>query len=412
MTKPLLIASVTALCAAGIFLMPPVPAAEPAPPAAAQPAAQDAAAQAQAAIDKGLAYLKTQQKPDFSWQNPKEPPGFTALVLRAFLQDPAYKPDQPFLQKGLAKLLSFQGADGSISKDMLTNYNTAIAVTALAAANDPQYAAAIDKAVAYLKNLQWDDTLQGVKNQNERVKKDDPRFGGWGYGKHSRPDGSNLQITLDALHDAGVKPSDPAYQNAIQFVQRMQNRSESNDQPWAGNDGGFVYTPANNGESEAGEYKGPDGKRMLRSYGSMTYAGFKSLIYAGLSKDDPRVKAAWDWIGKNWTVSENPGMGAANPANAQNGLYYYFMTMGRALNAYDQPVITDAQGKEHDWRVELINQIASLQKADGSWLGEARWMEGSPVLATAYAVIALEAAQKDLKEHPVGAAAAASQPQE
>lgn len=400
MNKTVLIASVTALCTAGIFLMPPVPAAEPAPPAAAQPAGQDAAQQAQAAIDKGLNFLKTQQKPDFSWQNPKEPPGFTALALRAFLQDPAYNAKDPFVQKALAKLLSYQGPDGSITKDMLTNYNTAISVTALAAAHDPQYQAAIDKAVAYLKNLQWNDTLEGVKNQNERVGKDDPRFGGWGYGKHSRPDGSNLQITLDALHDAGVKPSDPAYQNAIQFIQRMQNRSESNDQPWAGNDGGFVYTPANNGESQAGEYKTPDGKRRLRSYGSMTYAGLKSFIYAGLSKDDPRVKAAWDWIGKNWSLDENPGMGAADPSNAQNGLYYYYMTMGRALNAYDQPIITDAQGNQHDWRVALIQKLASLQKADGSWVGEARWMEGSPVLATAYSVLALEAAQKDLKEHP------------
>ena len=32
--------------------------------------------------------------------------------------------------------------------------------------------------------------------------------------------------------------------------------------------------------------------RVLRSYGGMTYAGLKSMAYAKLTRDDPRVKAA------------------------------------------------------------------------------------------------------------------------
>ena len=66
----------------------------------------------------------------------------------------------------------------------------------------------------------------------------------------------------------------------------------------------------------------------------MTYAGLKSMIYAGLTKDDPRVKAAMEWIGKNWTLDENPGMQYADPsdpASAQSGLYYYYHTLARAL---------------------------------------------------------------------------------
>ena len=51
-----------------------------------------------------------------------------------------------------------------------------------------------------------------------------------------------------------------------------------------------------------------DGKPMLRSYGSMTYAGFKSMLYAGLSADDPRVQAAAGWISKHYDVKSNPGM--------------------------------------------------------------------------------------------------------
>jgi squalene-hopene/tetraprenyl-beta-curcumene cyclase len=209
---------------------------------------------------------------------------------------------------------------------------------------------------------------------------------------------SNTQFALEALHDAGVDCNDPAFQAALTFLARTQNHAATNDQPWAGDDGGFAYTAANKGESMAGEYVAPDGRRMLRSYGSMTYAGLKSMIYAGLTKDDPRVKAAFDWITKNWTLDENPGMRAASADVAKQGLYYYYYVFAHALDAYDQPVITDAAGQKHDWRVELIAKLASLQREDGSWTGEKRWMEDNPVLTTAYVVLALEAAQKDLAE--------------
>ena len=45
----------------------------------------------------------------------------------------------------------------------------------------------------------------------------------------------------------------------------------------------------------------------------MTYAGLKSMIYAGVKHDDPRVKAAYEWIQKHYTLDENPGMGAQRP---------------------------------------------------------------------------------------------------
>ena len=58
----------------------------------------------------------------------------------------------------------------------------------------------------------------------------------------------------------------------------------------------------------------------------MTYAGLKSMIYAGVKKDDPRVKAAYEWVQKHYTLDENPGMGG-------NGLYYYYHTFAKALDA-------------------------------------------------------------------------------
>jgi hypothetical protein len=54
----------------------------------------------------------------------------------------------------------------------------------------------------------------------------------------------------------------------------------------------------------------------------------------------------------------------------------------------------------HDWRVELIEKLASLQKPDGSWVGDKRWMEDHPVIVTSYCVMALQEIQRDLAEHP------------
>lgn len=355
---------------------------------------------ANATLEKGLGYLKSQQQPDGSWQKKSEPPAMTALVLRTFMQSGKYTSQSPEMKKGFEKLLSFQVDNGGIFKDLQGTYNTAIAITALTAANDPSFKEPIAKAVEYLKSLQWTDAVQGLPNGG-KVDEKNPNFGGWGYSKtKGRGDGSNLQTAMEALHESGLPPEDPAYKNAQKFLTRMQNLSETNDQPWTSNDGGFVYTPGNNGESMAGEYTDSSGRRLLRSYGSMTYAGLKSMIYAGLKKDDPRVKAAWEWIAKNYSVDENPGMRQNDAKFSENGLYYYYQTMARALRVYGEPVITDSLGKKHDWRIDLINKITALQKADGSWAGQERFMEANPTLASSFALLALEDALADLKEHP------------
>jgi squalene-hopene/tetraprenyl-beta-curcumene cyclase len=354
--------------------------------------------QATATVDKAFDFLKKAQKPNNSWQeNPSDPPGITALVLRAYMGDERYDADMPFLEKGFDKLLDFQQPNGGIYVDSLAEYNTAIAISALAVSKEEEYKAKLGKAVAYLESLQWSDKIQGLP---QTVGPTDPNYGGFGYGKASRADLSNTQFALEALHDAGLKPEDPAFQAALKFATRCQNLSETNDQKWATDDGGFIYSPAKGGSSPAGEYTAPDGRKLFRSYGSMTYAGLKSMIYAGLTKDDPRVKAAWAWIAKNYTVDENPGMSFNGPENAKGGIYYYYMTMARALHAYGEPIITDSQGNKHDWRVELTGKLASLQLPDGSYKGDRKWMEDNSILATSYAALALEEVRADLKEHP------------
>ncbi|HET6880373.1 MAG TPA: hypothetical protein VFI31_09470, partial [Pirellulales bacterium] len=144
-------------------------------------------------------------------------------------------------------------------------------------------------------------------------------------------------------------------------------------------DGGFYYTPAAGGSSPAGETDNGG----LRSYGAMTYAGLKSMVFAGVGPDDPRVKAAVEWARKHYTLTENPGLGEA-------GLYYYHHLFAKALHAIGQDEFVDADGIKHSWRQELIAELGRRQQSDGSWVNsDSRWLEGDPNLCTGFALLAL-----------------------
>jgi len=324
---------------------------------------------------KAIRFLKLSQAADGSWTSPKVP-GITALTIHAMLKSGVSEND-PAVKKGLAFLLKLKQKDGGIyhAQSLHRNYETSITLLALSAANkDGKYDATIKKAEAFLRGLQWDDT--------ENIKEDDTAFGGAGYGKHQRPDLSNTQFLIEALRAAGVKEDDPAMQKALKFVSRCQNlETEHNNTKFASKveDGGFYYTPAAGGTSQAGL----TANGGLRSYGSMTYAGLKSMIYAGLKSDDPRVKAAYTWIQKFYSVDTNPGLG-------QQGLFYYYHTMARTLSVIGKDTIVDGKGVTHDWRKELVDRLAATQRKNGSWLNEAdRWYEGDPNLVSAYCLMAL-----------------------
>ena len=55
------------------------------------------------------------------------------------------------------------------------------------------------------------------------------------------------------------------------------------------------------------------------------------------------------------------------------------------------PVFIDDEGEEHDWRMELIDELASRQQDNGSWLNDenGRWLEDNASLVTGYAILAL-----------------------
>ncbi len=196
---------------------------------------------------------------------------------------------------------------------------------------------------------------------------------------------------LEALHQSGLSDDDPVYRKAMVFVSRCQMLDATNDQPFVtgSDDGGFVYTPVGGGESKAGTIV-VEGKPRLRSYGSMTYAGFKSMLYARVDRDDVRIQRAMDWIRRHFTLDHNPNMPGAQ---SRQGLYYYYHVFARALQAWGEETIKDAQGVPHRWRAELCEELLARQRDDASWVNEEdRWYEGNPHLVTAYAVLALQTA--------------------
>jgi squalene-hopene/tetraprenyl-beta-curcumene cyclase len=326
---------------------------------------------------RAVNFLKTSQSDDGTWTS-NASSGVTALAVEALI-DSGVPLDDPSLAKGLKALEKFAQKDGGIyaAGTGHKNYETCVSVMALKAADaDGRYDKILARADKFLRGLQWDE--------EEGIDKADIRYGGADYGpSKKRPDLSNTQFLIDALKSMGAKDDDPSIQKAIVFVSRCQNfESAHNTTPFASkvNDGGFVYTVAAGGASPAG--KTADGG--LRSYGAMTYAGLKSMIYAGLTSSDPRVKAASEWIRRHYSVVENPGLG-------ELGLYYYYDTFAKTMAALKVNEFEDAQRDKHDWRKELAEQLFTIQQANGSWVNpKSRWMEGDPNLSTAYALLALK----------------------
>jgi squalene-hopene/tetraprenyl-beta-curcumene cyclase len=341
-------------------------------------------------IDKGLQWLKKQQDPKGYWSQP-EYPAMSGLALTAFMGDPEGRfktGSAAFIKSGYDYILQCIRPDGGIYVKSLANYNTSVCITALHLASNPAYEKVIKDARNFVVGLQGDF--------NEKGKLDSEYDGGIGYGdKYEHSDMSNTMFALESLYytrylqqnDAGdnTQLKELNWTAVKKFIERCQNLPGYNDQTWASDDpqnkGGFIYFP---GDSKAGDEELEPGKKALRSYGSISYAGLLSYIYSDMDKSDPRVIAVYDWLKKNYTLDENPGMG-------KQGLYFYYYTMAKALSQYGVNEITLSNGKKINWRKDLALKILDLQKNDGFWVNDnARWWEIDPVLVTSYVVTTLE----------------------
>lgn len=350
------------------------------------------------AIKKGVEFLESQQDSETgSWSDP-ENAAITGLAISAILGDPrledpsSVSPDSA--EKGVGFLLSQVKPDGGIYSKGLSTYNTAISMMALLQAGRG-HLPVVASARKFLVGKQQDFGDPGMG--------DHPFDGGIGYGDGSEAANmSTTQFTLGALYHskqaladtefAVASSEDLDWDAAIAFLSRCQNTQSTveyfDDKLTVREEdaGGFVYFPAST-KSDSFTIEGVDGQKRtaLRSYGSISYAGMLSFIYADMDQEDPRVQAVLGWLQKNFTLEENPGMKA-------EGLYYYYQTMAKALSLAGIQQLEEPGGNEIDWKKELALKVMSTQKSDGSWINEGsnRWMEGDPVLVTAYSLLALE----------------------
>lgn len=350
----------------------------------------------QHAIDRGLGSLWASQNTN-GWWSTADHVAPTALALSAFMGEPTgrYRTNLPAsLAKGYGFILGGAKPDGSIYRTTLINYNTSISMMALVAANNPGYDEKLRRGRAFLVKSQTD--------LGEPGKADSPFDGGVGYGdKYAHSDMNNTLTALEALYytrhlDADKNPAgrqDIDWKAVVQFIQNCQNLPSHNRQSWASGDatnkGGFVYYP---GHSMAGgETNAATGRIALRSYGSISYAGLLSYIYADLKREDPRVVAVLDWLRSNYTLEENPGM-------ELQGLYYYLHLMTKALNTAGIETLELKDGRKINWRREVAMRLINLQQADGSWSNTVgRWWEKDPNLVTAYAVISLDIIHRGIR---------------
>ncbi len=330
---------------------------------------------------KGIDFLKTKGQDADGTFSKRAGPGITALVVTAMLRHDVDLEDDS-LKRGLKALEGFVKPDGGIyGNGRLMNYETCVAVLAFSEANkragDGRYAKILEGAKKFLTGMQYGEATGESP--------DDPEYGGAGYAGKGRPDLSNTAYLLEALMSLDADGDDPAVRRALIFVSRCQNLDSPHNKSALSakiNDGGFFYKIPSEEELESLDNSN-DAERGLRSYGSMTYNGLKSMIYAGLTPDDVRVKGATEWIAKHYTLANNPGMGQA-------GLYYYFHTFGAALKAVGKDTVKTAEGTEHDWKKELVDRLGDAQGEDGSWKNSNRqWFEDDQNLATAFALLAL-----------------------
>jgi squalene-hopene/tetraprenyl-beta-curcumene cyclase len=280
-------------------------------------------------LNNAAAYLRQQQAPDGTWE---KHPGVTAVVATALLRQPGVPRAKQLetVGKTLDWLAALAKPDGGIHDNAIPHYVTAVSVSAFVAGGRPGDKVIIEKGRQYL--------AENLLDEGEGVRPSDFWYGGMGYGGTARADGRradmiSLEYALQAMKDAALPGDNAAWDKALTFVQRSQNRSESNDQSWAANDGGFVYYPGFSYHEAGG----------TRSYGSTSYAGILSYVWANVKKDDPRVQSVLTWIRDNYTVDENPGTG-------QKTVYYYYMVFAKALQAVGDPIIVDARGRRHNWR--------------------------------------------------------------
>jgi len=325
--------------------------------AVAGPARADVTAdQVRQSIDRGVAYLLREQRPDGSWIDYQSMAGGKTALCTLALLNCGVPVDDPHIQSALANLRRVQPS---------LNYPTALQTMVLSIAEPKK------DALLILRNVKWFEETQ---------KKNGPYRGAWSYGLPANTpvalgegDNSNAQFAVLALHEAqraGVPVSTQAWKMAYSYWTRTQNA-----------DGSWGYKPGTPGT------------------GSMTCAGLGAVAMAleVLEEGDATVEGdtvrccgqhakresvdrALIWLSKNFSVRSNPG----DDPRPRNFLLYYLYGLERSGRLTHQRFIG-----QHDWYREGAEWLIKEQDdLSGFWKG-AGLGENDPQVGTCFALLFL-----------------------
>lgn len=365
-----------------------------------------------AALDRAARFLLRRQSPDGAWRSPvygtfRDGPSLTPHVVSSLLAlSPARADVRAAAGRGIEYLAGLVGADGAIHPGAtglaFPVYTSALAMEAMA--RSASHAAARAAWLAFLRAHRLGPTL-GWRPA-------DPEFGGWGYcvtipRKPAPPSRlrdvatrpllleSNLSSTLyglEALRAAKVPRGDPAYREALVFVQRCQNFVDEARHPDPRfDDGGFFFRPGDGARNKAG-LAGTDklGRTRYRSYGGMTADGLRALLLCGLPPSHPRVVAARRWLQRRFSARANPGAFAPDREVIRNATYYYYCRS--VARAFSEPGLRALPMRAGivPWPEALARELIARQQPDGSWVNPYRdTKEDDPLVATPAAIDAL-----------------------
>jgi A-macroglobulin complement component len=367
------------------------------------------------AIDKGVEWLKKQQKAEGSFGESSGPtyapgqayhnkPGITAFSLLALLKSDVPHND-PVISKGLAFLQDYVGKKGNL----ISNYDRGAILMALEAFHEAAVADALKKRgqktserVGDFKEPKYTPSgpMMGfIGGLVKDLMEEQTPAGGWRYGKGFGLVGSPEDISCTQIILLGLKsatrmkaPVDPsAIKKALDFVIGSQEKDgpkveRPND--YRSNDRG-TYASLGNDRARGWAYikKGsrPDEEKTV---GSMTCAGIGCLIVGksmlgkgalGKKGGDTLDQAVYDgfaWLTTHWSVAQNPEFGPGRH-------YYHLYGLERVgtLGLYEKV-------SSHWWYKEGAEVILKDQKGNGHWDNKDD-IAPSDILDTCYALLFL-----------------------